>query len=278
MDNRADPLKADLNGNLALHMAASHGCPHTIAHLMPYGGIDVKNHPGDYPMHIAAWKGNVKIIQEMLNDESGKRHVDLRRESDASTALGIACMRGFCPMVSLLVHAGADVNVQIPTELETPLHLAVSMASSAHANIVRFLLNHSSNVHSKTKSGLTPFLLAALKGSEHAMISLLEAGASLEDRSTFGWSALMVACENRHAHIARHLLGRRGIEAILNVQRNDGRTALHLAVQNAMVDIAEELLSKGADSSIKNVGGATALDLANEMDNHILIGLLRRST
>ena len=42
-----------------------------------------------------------------------------------------------------------------------------------------------------------------------------------------------------------------------------------------MVDTVEKLLLKGADPSLENVGGVTAMDLASEMGNHVIVGLIQ---
>ena len=47
----------------------------------------------------------------------------------------------------------------------------------------------------------------------------------------------------------------------------DGNTALHLAVRSENTGAVEQLVNTGADRTVKNDNGVTALELAHQMDN-----------
>ncbi|XP_053661638.1 NF-kappa-B inhibitor cactus [Anopheles marshallii] len=53
----------------------------------------------------------------------------------------------------------------------------------------------------------------------------------------------------------------------LNIQNDDGQTALHLAVLTDQSKIVRRLLSAGSDRSVRDVDGNTALHLASAMGN-----------
>ena len=62
--------------------------------------------------------------------------------------------------------------------------------------------------------------------------------------------------------------------ANLNIQSNDGWTALHLAAQGGYVEIIELLLDSGADLNIQNNGGWTALDIAKDHNREQVVEVL----
>lgn len=63
--------------------------------------------------------------------------------------------------------------------------------------------------------------------------------------------------------------------ALLNYQDEAlGRTALHYAAEKGYTTLAEALVHKGADSSIRDGAGQTALDLARENHSDAIVQLL----
>ena len=86
----------------------------------------------------------------------------------------------------------------------------------------------------------------------------------------YGWTALMYQCKNRknkgYLERVRFLLGCHP-PAKPNIKDWNGYTCLHLAVYNGCgggddPDLVRLLVENGADSSIKDTYGRTALDLA----------------
>ena len=62
----------------------------------------------------------------------------------------------------------------------------------------------------------------------------------------------------------------------VNVVINRGRTPLHYAVDFGQDEIAQMLISAGADINARTLVGDTPLDYANYKQNELIAGILRR--
>jgi ankyrin repeat protein len=79
------------------------------------------------------------------------------------------------------------------------------------------------------------------------------------------------ACANGHEAVVDILLLH---HAKLNVGHSDGKTALHLAVEEGLRPIAEMLLRAGADASIADLRGTTPLHIAAARGDVAMVDLL----
>ena len=148
--------------------------------------INKKNKLGIVPIHLASYKGNIKIIDLLISNGSdiyvlsekllnvihyscqGNKpnsllYYDLRYNFDYnildkrnSTPLHWACFSSAYECVNFLMEKNVNLNSQ-DIEGNTPLHLAVS---SGVSKIVRLLLQKGALVDIKNKSGFTPLQLA----------------------------------------------------------------------------------------------------------------------
>jgi ankyrin repeat protein len=63
--------------------------------------------------------------------------------------------------------------------------------------------------------------------------------------------------------------------AAVNAAGDLGNTSLHEAASRGLLDITRKLLDSGADMSIRNEFGETPLDLAELMEQHKIVTMLR---
>jgi hypothetical protein len=107
---------------------------------------------------------------------------------------------------------------------------------------------------------------------EHAIACLKNGAdpASLESNS--GRTGLMKAAFWGHDHVVAHLLNELKVD--LNVQDVDGETALHDAARFGHKGVATLLVDGGADASLQNKKGQTALQVAEEYDQPDIIAIL----
>ncbi|KAJ5318518.1 hypothetical protein N7476_004938 [Penicillium atrosanguineum] len=124
------------------------------------------------------------------------------------------------------------------------LHRAVQ---SGNAKVVRLLLEHNADCNSKDHDGLTPLMCAVTGDHEEVLELLLSHGACIGHVDKTNWSALHWAVFHNHYRILEKLLSCCGGDtALLNVQSNDGETALSVAVGVGSEVAVKLLLESGA--------------------------------
>ncbi|KAG1653007.1 Ras-related protein M-Ras [Nymphon striatum] len=129
------------------------------------------------------------------------------------------------------------------------------------------------NLTKKNKKGETPLHAAVVKNKMEAVHQYLKQGASCNVKDFAGWTPLHEACNNKNLEMVKLLLD---FGAFINTPGYENNTPLHeAAVSGGNLDITEILLSKGADTSLRNSNGQIPLDLAVAPD---MIDLLQKST
>ncbi|HEX3326269.1 MAG TPA: ankyrin repeat domain-containing protein, partial [Actinomycetota bacterium] len=85
----------------------------------------------------------------------------------------------------------------------------------------------------KQWGGLTPLMFAARDGDLQTVKTLLAAGAQVNMTSEFGWTALLVATQNRYYQLGAYLLDHR---ADPNIANDGGWTPLYIATDNRNIE------------------------------------------
>ncbi|XP_025903067.1 ankyrin repeat domain-containing protein 12 [Nothoprocta perdicaria] len=110
--------------------------------------VNKRNERGETPLHMAAIRGDVKQVKELISMGANVNVKDFA----GWTPLHEACNVGYYDVAKVLIAAGADVNTQ-GLDDDTPLH---DSASSGHRNIVKLLLRHGGNPFQANKHGERP--------------------------------------------------------------------------------------------------------------------------
>lgn len=191
--------------------------------------------------------------------------------SDGSTALLWAAYQSDPEMVATLLAAGADPDAA--NELGfTPL---LQAARTGDAPVIRALLEGGADVALATREGETPLMAAARTGSTEAVALLLGAGSNPDAAESYeGQTALMWAAAEGHADVVGQLLEAdanpdiqaRVSELTERSMRTDfptgGFTAAMFAAREGHADVLRTLAAGGADFTLMNGDGATALMIA----------------
>jgi len=106
----------------------------------------------------------------------------------------------------------------------------------------------------------SPLMLAALAGELELCRLLIERDA---DVNKTGWTPLHYAATNGHLDVMRLLLEN---HAYIDAESPNGTTPLMMAAHYGSVNAVKLLLEAGADPTLKNIQGLSALDFANRAD------------
>lgn len=156
--------------------------------------------------------------------------------------------------VSTLLLRGLDPNTRSPKG-EHPLILAVQSGS---LKVVHVLLAHpATQVEARTAQDESPLMLAALKGYTDICQKLIERDA---DVNKPGWTPLHYAATGGHIAIIQLLLNK---HAYVDAASPNGSTPLMMAARYGSAAAVKLLLEAGADPTLKNKLGLTAIDFAN---------------
>jgi ankyrin repeat protein len=214
-------------------------------------------------------------------------------DNSGKTPLHWAVDNAYDHLVKFLIDSGAKVNLA-DNEGQTPLDIALGQ----HAfDTMMLLLENGAKCQSHVPQNITE---AAMLGNSRAVRKFIAAGQDVNEKDLYGRTALLYAVELGYTEVVEILitsgadLGIKdprlnwiwddkpsvGLEPTENKGPGPVRpgsfqfTPLHLAARNGHVDIAELLITGGADVNAKAAFSGTPLDVAGteEMKN-----LLRRN-
>lgn len=243
----------------ALHVAVGKDSVPVTRLLLDHGAdVNAIASNGFTPLHYAALDGGEAVAELLI-----ERGCDftVKRLKDWATPLHYAAYHGNEGVTTLLLRCGADVH-QEDLRRQTVLHYATS--SACQESVVRMLLEKGAEIAPRDWKGMTPFLLAASRGSVSVVELLLERGASFADRDEMGRTALHLAAECRAEYGGQasliDLLLRVGLE--VDSRDSFGGTPLQYAAGEFADHRMAELLKNGADVDARADDGRTALHQA----------------
>jgi ankyrin repeat protein len=169
-----------------------------------------------------------------------------------------AVLRDDADTVRRLLQRGFDPNTPNP-EGETALLIAIREGSR---QVVELLLDVPGvDVERRNRHDESPLMLAAIKG-ERAWVQRLIARDA--DVNKPGWTPLHYAASRGHVEIMQMLLDE---HAYIDAASPNGTTPLMMAARYGTPAAVKLLLEEGADPSLKNDLGLTAIDFAQMAKN-----------
>jgi ankyrin repeat protein len=283
------------DGTTDLHVAVAAGDIAQVRRLIAGGAnVNANNDYGATPMSEAALIADAAILKALLDAGADVESAN----ADGQTALMVVARSGRVDAAKLLLARGAHVNAIERWRGQTALMWATAQN---HAEMVRLLIASGANVNARSTvndwarqvtaepravyrpaGGLTPLLYAAREGCVDCARALIDARAELNLPDPEGLSPLLLAILNQRFAVAALLIERgadpnafdfwgRGplyAAADLNTVPRGGRPDRPSLDRTTALDIAEQLLAKGADPNMqlklpppfRNVGNDRGLD------------------
>jgi hypothetical protein len=133
--------------------------------------------------------------------------------------------------------------------------------------VAKFLVEQQADVNVAKPDGWTPLHLAAWNGHVEVVKFLVEQRADVTTKDSDGWTPLHSATQNGHLEVVKFLL-QSDMRFRSDVSTPDafGRTPLHMAIYYGQGEEAKVLIEHGADLSVIDGYGKTALDWASMND------------
>jgi ankyrin repeat protein len=158
-----------------------------------------------------------------------------------------------------LLAKGFWPNTVEPARGENGLIIALRENSMKVFNV---LLNAPNiDLEEKAYNGDTVLMIAAYKGNKQAVEALLAKGAEVNRP---GWTALHYAAAAGNDDIVSMLLEK---SAYIDAESPNKTTPIMMAAQAGNIYTVKLLLDEGADATLKNEAGMTAIDIAKQSDH-----------
>ncbi|XP_066867575.1 ankyrin repeat domain-containing protein 6 isoform X6 [Kogia breviceps] len=249
-----------------LLIAAYKGQAENVVQLINKGAKVAVTKHGRTPLHLAANKGHLSVVQILL-----KAGCDLDVQDDGDqTALHRATVVGNTEVIAALIQEGCALDRQ-DKDGNTALHEASWHGFSQSAKL---LVKAGANVLAKNKAGNTALHLACQNSHAQSTRVLLLGGSRADLKNNAGDTCLHVASRYNHLSIVKLLLS-----AFCSVHEKNqaGDTALHIAAALNHKKVVKILLEAGADGTIVNNAGRTPLETARYHNNPEVALLLTKA-
>ena len=256
------------HGQTPLHLAAGRGAVTTVQELIERGArVNVRDGKGLTPLHYASEalashgsESSERVVRVLLQKTDDVSAFD----TDGETFLHFAAENNLFGAASLAIQSGADVNAKAKDrDMATPLHYA----SEANAfDVVRVLLGERNlRVDARDDDGRTSLHLAARRRAEEVAKLLLERKANVNATDENGETPLHMA---RTKELAKLLIDK---GASVEAKDSSGETPLHDA---RSLEVIQVLVRNGADANAKDRSGETRLHGARDEE---VVRLLARN-
>ncbi|KAM5286785.1 ankyrin repeat domain-containing protein 6 isoform 11-T19 [Hipposideros larvatus] len=166
--NKGAKVAVTKHGRTPLHLAANKGHLSVVQILLKAGcDLDVQDDGDQTALHRATVVGNTEIIAALIQEGCA---LD-RQDKDGNTALHEASWHGFSQSVKLLVKAGANVLAKNKAG-DTALHIAASLN---HKKVVKILLEAGADGTIVNNAGQTPLETARYHNNPEVALLLTKA-------------------------------------------------------------------------------------------------------
>ena len=264
-------LKAGANVNArsakgftALHKAAAFASEEMFGAILARGAsLEARTNEGSTALIIAAKNDNPIGIEILLDAGADLEGQDERKRTalfwavieNAVKAMGtllcrgalgesslyLACSRGLWKAVKSLLEAGADPNA----DCDKSCTCLIAAAQHGYNDALILLVEYGASLEAQSSRSFTALFAAAIRGHVETVEILLNAGANIDSRDSYGATAIMAIVKDTGKINLLHPSKRRGVQMLsllcergadISLRDHRGKTALHWASQAKGVD------------------------------------------
>src|SRR5579875_22693 len=266
LDAGAQPNVRTDTGMTPLVLACQAGNPQVVKLLLAHGAdVNQTLLHGETPLMMAARTGSVPILDLLLAHGA---NVDAREKLRGTTALMWAAANANVAAVKLLIGHGAEIGARSGT---TPPGRKPYLAETGRSRISQFAYGYGlagefvaqnpaqAKEHEREQEiakavlkryplpklpapskkpwgGLTPLIFATREGDMATVKALVEAGANVNETSSYDWTPLLVATQNKYYLIGKYLLEH---GANPNIANGGCWTPLYIATDNRNIEAGD---------------------------------------
>ncbi|KAJ8013614.1 hypothetical protein DPEC_G00031630 [Dallia pectoralis] len=193
----------DKMGYTPLMVAAMKGYSRLVQILVQHGAdVNLKTCSGKNCLMLACFCGHLDIVKYLRENGASWGPQDRA----GCTALHWAVDGGHLPVIQHMIQDGCEVDVRDTVSIWTPL-MRVS-AVTGDAAVASLLITAGADVNVRDRDGKTPLMIAVLNNHEGLVKLLLENGADRSIKNEFGSSATEMAKAFERESILHLLLGK----------------------------------------------------------------------
>jgi ankyrin repeat protein len=261
-----------------LAFAATEGCSTMVRMLLEAGSsVDSVDFDGNTPLMLAAQKGDLASVLLLLEYGADYRKTNFRKQN----LLMSAAMAGNHDIVTLFLDKKISGNEQDADGFTALVH------SLAHPEIARYLVNSGADptamvtISIEEQNYRFPILaLAAILGNESSVSTLIELGAKINEKGSYGITPLLAACMAKNWDVVLLLLQKGAecdiaMQAVLEAPELSGVTPLIFAAESGKVEVVRLLLQKNVQVNQRSDANLSALMVA-EMGGHTEVAEMLR--
>ena len=177
----------------------------------------------------------------------------------------VAILRDDGDAITALLRRGFDPNTRDP---KGQVGLTIALQNDASKAVAALLASRRLNVEARNAKDESPLMMAAIKGNVEAVKALIARDA---DVNKTGWTPLHYAASGTSEHQVAMVQLLLEHHAYIDAASPNGSTPLMLAAQYGPREVALLLLEQGADPTIKNQLGLTAVQFARRAERQELV-------
>ncbi len=284
----------DANGNTPLLLALTDTNPEMALAMLNYRPrLDLGNKNGVLPIHRAAQKHSLQLVQRLVTAGADINATDTRT---GGNALHWAAVGGNLEVINYLIAQGMNPN-QDSIDQWKPVDKAVAgghldalklllekgatfpvlnnpddyffivAINSGNTELVSYLIDKGYDPNFRTRPGDLAITQPVYRNDSAMLKLLIQKGAKINgvfDRNNF--APLHVAAFLGYTELAEILLDN---GAVIDIAKpNDGSSPLQFAIEMKKNDFAKFLISNGANLNFSDMSGVTPLNAAILWDNN----------